>query len=213
MKSKKFYIKTFGCQMNEYDSNKISELLKSISFKQIDEIDEADCFIFNTCHIRDKATQKVYSDIGKIKKIYKKKPKPIFVLAGCVAQAESSIVFEKSDYVDIVVGPQAYHKLPNLIKNFIEKRQRQVDTNLNVDEKFDALQTLENRLSKVSSFITIQEGCDKFCKFCVVPYTRGPEFSRDYKKIIEEAKSLSENGAREIVLLGQNFKNFRYKEN
>ena len=212
MKSKKFYIKTFGCQMNEYDSNKISELLKSISFKRIDEIGEADCFIFNTCHIRDKATQKVYSDIGKIKKIYKNKPKPIFVLAGCVAQAESSIVFEKSDYVDIVVGPQAYHKLPNMIKNFIEKRDRQVDTNLNVDEKFDALQFLENKLSKVSSFITIQEGCDKFCKFCVVPYTRGPEFSRDYKKIIDEAKSLSENGAREIVLLGQNVRSYKYND-
>ena len=146
MKSKKFYIKTFGCQMNEYDSNKISELLKSISFKHIDKIDEADCLIFNTCHIRDKATQKVYSDIGKIKKIYKNKTKPIFVLAGCVAQAESSIVFEKSDYVDIVVGPQAYHKLPNLINNFIEKRKRQVDTNLKVDEKFDNLQFLDNKV-------------------------------------------------------------------
>ena len=152
MKSKKFYIKTFGCQMNEYDSNKISELLNAISFNQIDKIDEADCFIFNTCHIRDKATQKVYSDIGKIKKIYKNKTKPIFVLAGCVAQAESSIVFDKSDYVDIVVGPQAYHKLPNLIKNFIEKRERQVDTNLNVDEKFDVLQLLENKSFKSIKF-------------------------------------------------------------
>ena len=123
MKSKKFYIKTFGCQMNEYDSNKISDLLKSISFEKIDKMDEADCFVFNTCHIREKATQKVYSDIGKIKKIYRNKPKPIFVLAGCVAQAESSIVFEKSDYVDIVVGPQAYHKLPELIEQFIAKKK------------------------------------------------------------------------------------------
>ena len=110
MKLKKFYIKTLGCQMNEYDSNKISDLLESISFEKIDKMDEADCFVLNTCHIRAKATQKVYSDIGKIKKIYKNKSKPIFVLAGCVAQAESSIVFEKSDYVDIVVGPQAYYK-------------------------------------------------------------------------------------------------------
>ena len=212
MKFKKFYIKTFGCQMNEYDSNKISKLLNLISFKQIDKIDEADCFIFNTCHIRDKATQKVYSDIGKIKKIYKNKTKPIFVLAGCVAQAESSIVFDKSDYVDIVVGPQAYHKLPNLIKNFIEKRERQVDTNLNVDEKFDAFQLLGNNESKVSSFITIQEGCDKFCKFCVVPYTRGPEFSRDHKKIIDEAKSLADNGTKEIVLLGQNVSSYNNKD-
>ena len=212
MKFKKFYIKTFGCQMNEYDSNKISELLNSISFRRIDKIDEADCFIFNTCHIRDKATQKVYSDIGKIKKIYKNKTKPIFVLAGCVAQAESSVVFDKSDYVDIVVGPQAYHKLPNLIKNFIKKRERQVDTNLNVDEKFDAIQLLDNNASKVSSFITIQEGCDKFCKFCVVPYTRGPEFSRDHKKIIDEAKSLSDNGTKEIVLLGQNVSSYNHND-
>ena len=208
MKSKKFYIKTFGCQMNEYDSNKISDLLSSISFKKIDKIDEADCFIFNTCHIREKATQKVYSDIGKIKKIFKNNTKPIFVLAGCVAQAESSIVFDKSDYVDIVVGPQAYHKLPNMIKNFIDKRERQVDTNLSVDEKFEVLQSLDYKESKVSSFITIQEGCDKFCKFCVVPYTRGPEFSRNNVKIIDEVKSLSDNGTKEIILLGQNVSSY-----
>ena len=208
MKSKKFYIKTFGCQMNEYDSNKISNLLSSISFKKIDKIDEADCFIFNTCHIREKATQKVYSDIGKIKKIFKNNTKPIFVLAGCVAQAESSIVFDKSDYVDIVVGPQAYHKLPNMIKNFIDKRERQVDTNLSVDEKFEVLQSLDYKESKVSSFITIQEGCDKFCKFCVVPYTRGPEFSRNNVKIIDEVKSLSDNGTKEIILLGQNVSSY-----
>ena len=194
--------------MNEYDSNKISDLLSSISFKKIDKIDEADCFIFNTCHIREKATQKVYSDIGKIKKIFKNNTKPIFVLAGCVAQAESSIVFDKSDYVDIVVGPQAYHKLPNMIKNFIDKRERQVDTNLSVDEKFEVLQSLDYKESKVSSFITIQEGCDKFCKFCVVPYTRGPEFSRNNVKIIDEVKSLSDNGTKEIILLGQNVSSY-----
>tara|TARA_B100000941_G_C28502654_1_gene555306 strand:- start:313 stop:1620 length:1308 start_codon:yes stop_codon:yes gene_type:complete len=208
MKTKKFYIKTFGCQMNEYDSNKISDLLSSISFVKIDNIDDADCFVFNTCHIREKATQKVYSDIGKIKKIFKNKPKPIFVLAGCVAQAESSIVFEKSDYVDIVVGPQAYHKLPKLIENFVKKKQKLVDTNLNVDDKFDVLHQLSNKTSKVSSFVTIQEGCDKFCKFCVVPYTRGPEFSRNHKKIIDEVKSLADNGTKEIVLLGQNVSSY-----
>ena len=200
MKLKKFYIKTLGCQMNEYDSNKISDLLESISFEKIDKMDEADCFVLNTCHIRAKATQKVYSDIGKIKKIYKNKSKPIFVLAGCVAQAESSIVFEKSDYVDIVVGPQAYYKLPELIERFIAKKKKQVDTNLSVDDKFDTLQHLDSKVSKVSSFVTIQEGCDKFCKFCVVPYTRGPEFSRDSKKIIDEIKALADNGTKEIVL-------------
>ena len=211
MNLKKFYIKTFGCQMNEYDSNKISDLMSSISYQKIDKIDEADCFIFNTCHIREKATQKVYSDIGKIKKIYKDKKKPIFVLAGCVAQAESSMVFEKSDYVDIVVGPQAYHKLPSLIKNFQKCNEKSVDTELDVDEKFDVLKKLKNTHSKISSFVTIQEGCDKFCKFCVVPYTRGPEFSRDHNKIIDEILSLTDHGTKEIILLGQNVS--AYKDN
>ena len=211
MNQKKFYIKTFGCQMNEYDSNKISDLMNSIAYQKIDKIDEADCFIFNTCHIREKATQKVYSDIGKIKKIYKDKKKPIFVLAGCVAQAESSMVFEKSDYVDIVVGPQAYHKLPSLIKSFQSNRQRFVETELDVDGKFDVLKNLKNTKSKISSFVTIQEGCDKFCKFCVVPYTRGPEFSRDHNKILDEILSLTDNGTKEIVLLGQNVS--AYKNN
>ena len=204
MTSKSFYIKTFGCQMNEYDSNKISDLMTTIEYMKTDKIDEADCFIFNTCHIREKATQKVYSDIGKIKKIYKNKSKPIFVLAGCVAQAESSVVFEKSDYVDIVVGPQAYHKLPNLINEFNLKKQKSVDTELNVDEKFDVLKNIKNTNSKISSFVTIQEGCDKFCKFCVVPYTRGPEYSRDHLKILDEVKLLADQGTKEIILLGQN---------
>ena len=212
MNLKKFYIKTFGCQMNEYDSNKISDLMSSISYQKIDKIDEADCFIFNTCHIREKATQKVYSDIGKIKKIYKDKKKPIFVLAGCVAQAESSMVFEKSDYVDIVVGPQAYHKLPSLIKNFQKCNEKSVDTELDVDEKFDVLKKIKNTHSKISSFVTIQEGCDKFCKFCVVPYTRGPEFSRDHNKIIDEILSLTDHGTKEIILLGQNVSAYKYNE-
>ena len=212
MTSKSFYIKTFGCQMNEYDSNKISDLMTTIKYMKTDKIDEADCFIFNTCHIREKATQKVYSDIGKIKKIYKNKRKPIFVLAGCVAQAESSIVFEKSDYVDIVVGPQAYHKLPNLINEFNLKKQKSVDTELNVDEKFDVLKNIKNTNSKISSFVTIQEGCDKFCKFCVVPYTRGPEYSRDHLKIFDEVKLLADQGTKEIILLGQNVSAYKNNE-
>ena len=159
--------------MNEYDSNRISDLMASIEYKKVNEVESADCFIFNTCHIREKATQKVYSDIGKIKKIFKdKKQKPIFVLAGCVAQAESSMVFEKSDFVDIVVGPQAYHKLPSLIKNYNSNNNKILNTDLDVSNKFDSLENYKNLTSKVSSFITIQEGCDKFCKFCVVPYTR-----------------------------------------
>jgi len=199
--------------MNEYDSNRISDLMSSIDFTKVSEIESADCFIFNTCHIREKATQKVYSDIGKIKKILRgKSKKPIFVLAGCVAQAESSIVFEKSDFVDIVVGPQAYHTLPNLIKNHLEGQKKTFNTDLNVSEKFDSLEHYKNLSSKVSSFITIQEGCDKFCKFCVVPYTRGPEFSRHPDQIINEIKTLVNNGAREITLLGQNVSGYLHEK-
>jgi len=204
MNNQTFFIKTFGCQMNEYDSNRIADLMTSINFNRTENIEDASCFIFNTCHIREKATQKVYSDIGKIKKIFKNKKKPIFILAGCVAQAESSVVFEKSDYVDIVVGPQAYHKLPELVSKFKNTNEKSVVTDLNVDEKFDILKKKKKKKSKVSSFVTIQEGCDKFCKFCVVPYTRGPEYSRDHKKIIDEIKLLADNGTREIILLGQN---------
>jgi len=210
--SKKFVIKTFGCQMNEYDSNRISDLMAAIEYKKVNEVESADCFIFNTCHIREKATQKVYSDIGKIKKIFKdKKQKPIFVLAGCVAQAESSMVFEKSDFVDIVVGPQAYHKLPSLIKNYNSNNNKILNTDLDVSNKFDSLENYKNLTSKVSSFITIQEGCDKFCKFCVVPYTRGPEFSRDPEQIVNEISNLVNNGTREITLLGQNVSGYNNK--
>ncbi|MEK9717443.1 MAG: tRNA (N6-isopentenyl adenosine(37)-C2)-methylthiotransferase MiaB, partial [Pelagibacteraceae bacterium] len=131
---------------------------------------------------------------------------------GCVAQAESSVIFEKSDYVDIVVGPQAYHKLPSLIKNFNEKKIKTVETDLDVDEKFDVLKNIKNHSSKISSFVTIQEGCDKFCKFCVVPYTRGPEYSRDPKKIFDEISKLVDFGTREIVLLGQNVSAFKFEE-
>src|SRR5210317_2466501 len=198
--------------MNEYDSNRIADLLQSIDLKRVDDEQLADYFIFNTCHIREKATQKVYSDIGKIKKIYKNKRKPIFVLAGCVAQAESSVVIEKSDYVDIVVGPQAYHKLPNLINEFNLKKQKSVDTELNVDEKFDVLKNIKNTNSKISSFVTIQEGCDKFCKFCVVPYTRGPEFSRSADTIIKEVQNLVDYGTREVVLLGQNVSAYQHED-
>ena len=198
--------------MNEYDSNRISDLMASIEYKKVNEVESADCFIFNTCHIREKATQKVYSDIGKIKKIFKdKKQKPIFILAGCVAQAESSMVFEKSDFVDIVVGPQAYHKLPSLIKNYNSNNNKILNTDLDVSNKFDSLENYKNLTSKVSSFITIQEGCDKFCKFCVVPYTRGPEFSRDPEQIVNEISNLVNNGTREITLLGQNVSGYNNK--
>ena len=198
--------------MNEYDSNRIADLLQSINFTKVEQENLADYFIFNTCHIREKATQKVYSDIGKIKKIFRdKKNKPTFILAGCVAQAESSVVFEKSDFVDIVVGPQAYHKLPNIIQEHDQNKKKVCNTDLDVSEKFDTLNSYKNNFSKVSSFVTIQEGCDKFCKFCVVPYTRGPEFSRSADTIMNEVNNLVDSGTREIVLLGQNVSAYQHE--
>ena len=199
--------------MNEYDSNRIADLLQSIDLKRVDDEQLADYFIFNTCHIREKATQKVYSDIGKIKKIFRdKRSKPTFILAGCVAQAESSVVFEKSDFVDIVIGPQAYHKLPGIIQEHDQNREKICNTDLDVSEKFDTLNSYKNNFSKVSSFVTIQEGCDKFCKFCVVPYTRGPEFSRSADTIIKEVQNLVDYGTREVVLLGQNVSAYQHED-
>ena len=199
--------------MNEYDSNRIADLMSSADYKKVDTIELADYFIFNTCHIREKATQKVYSDIGKFKKILKdKKTKTTFVLAGCVAQAESAMVFEKSNFVDIVVGPQAYHKLPQLIKDHEGSQSNIFNTDLDVSEKFDSLEHYKNLSSKVSSFITIQEGCDKFCKFCVVPYTRGPEFSRSPEQILREISTLVNNGTKEITLLGQNVSGYKHED-
>ena len=199
--------------MNEYDSNRIADLLQSIDLKRVEDEQLADYFIFNTCHIREKATQKVYSDIGKIKKIFRdKKSKPTFILAGCVAQAESSVVFEKSDFVDIVVGPQAYHKLPGIIQEHNQNREKICNTDLDVSEKFDTLNSYKNNFSKVSSFVTIQEGCDKFCKFCVVPYTRGPEFSRSADTIVKEVQNLVDYGTREVVLLGQNVSAYQHED-
>ena len=199
--------------MNEYDSNRITDLMSSADYKKVDTIELADYFIFNTCHIREKATQKVYSDIGKFKKILKdKKTKTTFVLAGCVAQAESAMVFEKSNFVDIVVGPQAYHKLPQLIKDHEGSQSNIFNTDLDVSEKFDSLERYQNLSSKVSSFITIQEGCDKFCKFCVVPYTRGPEFSRSPEQILREISTLVNNGTKEITLLGQNVSGYKHED-
>ena len=199
--------------MNEYDSNRIADLMSSADYKKVDTIELADYFIFNTCHIREKATQKVYSDIGKFKKILKdKKTKTTFVLAGCVAQAESAMVFEKSNFVDIVVGPQAYHKLPQLIKDHEGSQSNIFNTDLDVSEKFDSLERYKNLSSKVSSFITIQEGCDKFCKFCVVPYTRGPEFSRSPEQLLREISTLVNNGTKEITLLGQNVSGYKHED-
>jgi|TARA_X000001036_G_scaffold363972_1_gene348007 tRNA-2-methylthio-N6-dimethylallyladenosine synthase len=198
--------------MNEYDSNRILDLTKKINFTSTSNMGDADCYVLNTCHIREKATEKVYHDIGRIKKEFKNKKKPIVLIAGCVAQAEGDLLLKKEKYIDAVIGPQSYHRINDIILN-LEKNSKTINsTEFNVVEKFDTLNSLVNTNSKVSSFLTIQEGCDKFCKFCVVPYTRGAEFSRSLNELSLEAEQLVNNGSREITLLGQNVNAYNYKE-
>ena len=190
--------------MNEYDSNRIYDFVEKINYKKTQNLENADCYILNTCHIREKATDKVYHDVGRIKKQFKNKKKPIVVIAGCVAQAEGDILLKKEKYIDAVIGPQSYHLINEIIIK-IEKKSKKINcTEFEVIDKFDNLKKLKNSSGNVSSFLTIQEGCDKFCKFCVVPYTRGTEFSRPINEILDEAKILVNNGAKEITLLGQN---------
>ena len=190
--------------MNEYDSNRIFDLTKKIDYIKTKNLEEADCYILNTCHIREKATEKVYHDIGRIKKRFRNKKKPIVIITGCVAQAEGDILLQREKYIDAVIGPQSYHLLNNAIIK-IEKKLRNLNlTEFETQEKFDNLNLIKNSDSNVSSFLTIQEGCDKFCKFCVVPYTRGAEYSRSVDEIVKECGYLINNGAKEITLLGQN---------
>ena len=212
--SKKIFIKTFGCQMNEYDSNRIFDTVKKIGFNQTDDINEASCYLLNTCHIRDKAKEKVYHEIGRVKKNFRFKKKPLVIVAGCVAQAENEEMLKREPYIDLVIGPQAYHKINNKIEEFLNKQKRLDETEFDAISKFEYLGKIKNSSQKISSFLTIQEGCDKFCHFCVVPFTRGPEYSRPFEKIIQEAKVLANNGVKEIVLLGQNvnaYQNDNYK--
>tara|TARA_Y100001970_G_scaffold54778_1_gene69457 strand:- start:697 stop:2025 length:1329 start_codon:yes stop_codon:yes gene_type:complete len=212
--SKKIFIKTFGCQMNEYDSNRIFDSVKKIGFEKTDNLEDTDCYLLNTCHIRDKAKEKVYHDIGRVKKSFRLKKKPFVIVTGCVAQAENEEMLKREPFIDLVIGPQAYHKINDKIEEFLDKKKRLEETNFDADSKFNYLNKIKNSSSNVSSFLTIQEGCDKFCHFCVVPYTRGPEYSRPLNEIVEEAKILSENGVREIILLGQNvnaYKNGKFR--
>ena len=209
---KKIFIKTFGCQMNVYDSNRIFDSVKKIGFIKTDKHDDANCYILNTCHIRDKAKEKVYHEVGRVKKLYKKKNKPIMIVAGCVAQAENQEMLKREPYIDIVIGPQSYHKINQLIKNFTEKKKKE-ETDFGTIEKFEYFDKIKNSSSKISSFLTIQEGCDKFCHFCVVPFTRGPEYSRPFRKIMSEAEELIKNGVKEITLVGQNVNAYSYEEN
>ena len=209
---KKIFIKTFGCQMNEYDSNRIYDSVKKIGFKKTNDQKNADCFVLNTCHIRDKAKEKVYHEIGRIKKIYKQKAKPIMIVAGCVAQAENQEMLKREPYIDVVIGPQSYHKINDLLKKFVSNDQKE-ETEFDTITKFEYFDKIKNESNKISAFLTIQEGCDKFCHFCVVPYTRGPEYSRPFNKILFEAEILIKNGAKEITLLGQNVNAYSYIEN
>ncbi len=209
---RKVFIKTFGCQMNEYDSNRIYDSVKKLGYKKTNNQENADCFILNTCHIRDKAKEKVYHEIGRVKKIYKQKPKPIMGVVGCVAQAENNEMLKREPFIDIVIGPQSYHKINDVLKKFV-KKNKQEETEFDTISKFEYFDKIENKSNKVSAFLTIQEGCDKFCHFCVVPFTRGPEYSRPYDKILSEAETLIKNGAKEITLLGQNVNAYSYVEN
>ena len=197
--------------MNEYDSNRISDFTKKINYTLTNNLSEADCYILNTCHIREKATDKVYHDIGRLKKEFRNKLKPIVLVAGCVAQAEGDILLKKEKYIDAVIGPQSYHQINETILR-LEKKSKPINfTEFEAIEKFDSLNSLKNSDNKISAFLTIQEGCDKFCKFCVVPYTRGAEFSRSLKELISEANQLVENGAKEIILLGQNVNAYNFE--
>ena len=210
--SKKVFIKTFGCQMNEYDSNRILDNIKKINYVKTNDQYDADCFILNTCHIRDKAKEKVYHEVGRVKKIYENKKKPIMIVAGCVAQAENDEMFKREPYIDIVIGPQSYHKINNVISNY-RINEKFEETEIDTIDKFENFDKIKNSSNKVSSFLTIQEGCDKFCHFCVVPFTRGPEYSRPVHKILAEAEQLIKNGVKEITLLGQNVNAYSFKNN
>ena len=210
--TQKIFIKTFGCQMNEYDSNRIYDSVKKIGFQKTENYEDASCYLLNTCHIRDKAKEKVYHEIGRVKKIFRSKKKPIVIVAGCVAQAENQEMLKREPYIDLVIGPQSYHKINDTILNHIEKKKKIEETEFDAISKFEYLQKIKNESKGTSSFLTIQEGCDKFCHFCVVPYTRGPEYSRPFKQIIDEAKNLVDNGAQEIIFLGQNVNAYSNEE-
>ena len=197
--------------MNEYDTNRIYDTVQKIGYFKTNNQLDADCYLLNTCHIRDKSKEKVFDEIGRVRKNYKNKKKPIVIIAGCVAQAESSEIIKREPYIDIIIGPQSYHKINKIIENFNFKKKEEL-TEFDTEHKFNYLDKIKNNDSNVSSFLTIQEGCDKFCSFCVVPYTRGPEYSRPFKKIIEEAEYLVKNGTKEITLLGQNVNAYFYED-
>ena len=196
---KTFRVKSFGCQMNVYDGERMAELLGADGMTAAADGEDADLVVLNTCHIREKAAEKAYSDVGRLRR--EDGSKPLIALAGCVAQAEGAEARKRSPMIDMVVGPQAYHRLPEMVADAV-RGARPVDTDMPAISKFDAFP--KRRRANPSSFLTVQEGCDKFCTYCVVPYTRGAEISRPWTDIVDEAHELVDSGAREIVLLGQN---------
>ena len=203
---KKVYINTMGCQMNVYDSRRILDALGKLGYEETNEPEKADLLMINTCYIREKASDKVFSMLGKfaqIKQSRKEKGQSTYIgLAGCVVQALGEEVFKKAPFLDFAVGPQSYHQIPELLTRLDRGLGRKIEANFTSNEKFDALPTAKARA--YSAFLAIQEGCDNFCTYCVVPYTRGCEYSRNAKEIIEEAKQMVASGAVEIMLLGQN---------
>jgi tRNA-2-methylthio-N6-dimethylallyladenosine synthase len=209
---KKLYIKTYGCQMNVYDSARMAELLAGIGYQPTDAVESADMVILNTCHIREKATEKIYSELGRLKRLKDQKAdegSPMLIaVAGCVAQAEGKEILARQKAVDLVVGPQSYHRLPEMIARAARGAGHVLETDFPADEKFDALPD-ERASDGPAAFLTVQEGCDKFCTFCVVPYTRGSEYSRPVEQIAAEAERLVARGVREITLLGQNVNAYR----
>ena len=197
--------------MNEYDSKRIYDFVEAIGYKKTENVEQADCHVLNTCHIREKATDKVYHHVGRIKKKFRNKKKPIVIITGCVAQAEGDLILEKEKYIDAVIGPQSYHKFNETLLKIEKDKTKLNFTDFNTIDKFDKLSQNKNSNSNVSSFLTIQEGCDKFCNFCVVPYTRGAEFSRSFDEIISESNDLANNGVKEITLLGQNVNAYNFE--
>ena len=207
---KKVFIKTYGCQMNEYDSEKLVLDLEKNHYQQTGDIQDADMVLLNTCNIREKAAEKVYSELGRIKKFKDHKADLKIGVTGCVAQAESSEIFDRQPAVDFIVGPQSYHKFPEIISKLEDGERNIIETSFQASDKFKSIAYLAGK-PKPSAFVTIQEGCDKFCTFCVVPYTRGKEVSRSQRDILNEIRESAKKGVKEVILLGQNVNAYNFE--
>ena len=206
--TKKLYLRTFGCQMNEYDSSRMADLLaQAEGYEPTDRPDDADLIVFNTCSVREKAQEKVFHDLGRVKALKQANPSLLIGVGGCVASQEGEAIVRRAPYVDVVFGPQTVHRLPALLERRRASGRPQVDISFPEIEKFDRLPA--PGISGPSAFVSIMEGCSKYCSFCVVPYTRGEEVSRPVADVMAEVHSLVERGAKEIVLLGQNVNAYR----